>query len=78
MLYWGCDGTPFLLTMKKITAVLFHPVTILNLTFVGTLGLIQFVHTKAHLNLETDVHGHVHRALKKNPELARSACYELN
>jgi len=64
--------------MKKITAVLFHPVTILNLTFVGTLGLIQSVHTKAHLTLETDVHGHVFRALKKNPELARSACYELD
>jgi hypothetical protein len=64
--------------MKKITAVLLHPVTILNLTFVGTLGLIQFVHTKAHLTLDADVHGYVHRALKKNPELARSACYELN
>ena len=64
--------------MKKVFKVFFHPVTVLNLTFVGTLGLIQVVHTNAHLNLETDVHGHVHRALKKNPELARSACYELN
>ena len=64
--------------MKKVFEVLFHPVTVLNLTFVGSLGLIQVVHTKAHLTIETDVHGHVHRALKKNPELARSACYELN
>jgi hypothetical protein len=64
--------------MKKVLGVILHPVTILNLTFVGTLGLIQVVHTKAHLTLETDVHGHVHRALRKNPELARSACYELD
>ena len=63
--------------MKKIASVIFHPVTILNLTLVGTLGLIQLVHTKAHLTLETDVHGHVHRALQKNPEVARSTCYEL-
>ena len=64
--------------MKKIASVIFHPVTILNLLFVGTLGLIELVHTKAHHTLETDVHGHVHRALQKNPELARSACYELD
>jgi hypothetical protein len=64
--------------VKKVFEVLFHPVTVLNLTFVGSLGLIQVVHTKAHLTIETDVHGHVHRALKKNPELARSACYESN
>jgi hypothetical protein len=64
--------------VKKIASVIFHPVTVLNLLFVGTLGLIQVVHTKAHHTLETDVHGHVHRALKKNPGLARSACYELD
>lgn len=64
--------------MKRVLEVILHPVTILNLTFVGTLGLIQVVHTKAHHTLETDVHGHVHRALRKNPELARSACYELD
>ena len=64
--------------MKKITSVIFHPVTIINLLFIGTLGLIQFIHTKAHLSLETDVHGHVYRSLKKNPELARSTCYELD
>jgi len=64
--------------MKKITSVIFHPVTMLNLLVIGSLGLIQVVHTKAHLTLETDVHGHVYRALKKTPELARSACYELD
>lgn len=63
--------------MKKIASVIFHPVTIVNLTLVGTLGLIELVHTKAHLTIETDVHGHVHRALQKNPELATSTCYEL-
>ena len=64
--------------MKKIISALFHPVTILNLTICGSLGVIQFVHTMAHNTLQQDVHGHVHRALKKNPELARSACYELD
>ena len=63
--------------MKKIASVIFHPVTIVNLTLVGTLGLIELVHTKAHLTIETDVHGHVHRALQKNPELATPACYKL-
>jgi len=64
--------------VKKISSVIFHPVTAFNLCIVGVLIVIQVVHTKAHLTIETDVHGHVHRALKKNPELARSACYELN
>ena len=57
---------------------LVHPVTMVNLAIVGSLGVIQFVHTKAHLSLEQDVHGHVHRALKATPEMARSACYELD
>ena len=43
--------------MKKILYVLGHPVTMVNLSFVGMLLVIQFVHTKAHLTLETDVHG---------------------
>ena len=64
--------------MKKIFSVLIHPVTCINLTFVGTLGLIEIVHTRAHYTLEQDVHGHVHRALKENPELARPACWELD
>ena len=45
-----------------------HPVTYINLSFVGMLLVIQFVHTKAHLTLETDVHGHAYRVLKKNPK----------
>ena len=57
---------------------LFHPITILNLTICGSLGVIEFVHTRAHFTLEQDVHGHVHRALKETPEMAKSACYELD
>jgi len=53
-------------------------VTVINLLFTGSLGLIEIIHIRAHHTLSTDVHGHVHRALKKNPELARSACYELD
>jgi len=64
--------------MNNITKALVHPFTLLNLGIVGSLGIIQFVHTKAHLTLESDVHGHVHRTLKKTPEMARSACYELD
>jgi hypothetical protein len=48
-----------------------------NLSLVGMLLLIQVVHTKAHLTLETDVHGHAHRVLKKNPKLAIPSCYKL-
>ena len=58
--------------------VVFHPVTVLNLLLVGSLGMIELIHTKAHHTIEVDVHGHVHRALQKNPELARSTCYELD
>jgi len=64
--------------MKKITSVIFHPVTVINLLFVGTLGLIELIHIRAHHTLEKDVHGHVYRSLKQNPELARSACWELD
>ncbi len=63
---------------KKILDALLHPVTGLNLCFFGMLLVIQVVHTKAHLTLESDVHGHVHRTLRKKPELARSACYKLD
>ena len=57
--------------------VLFHPVTQFNLMIVLFLGVIQIVHTRAHLTMEQDVHSHVSQALKKNPELARSTCWEL-
>ena len=63
---------------KKILSILVHPVTGFNLCIVGMLLLIQVVHTKSHLDLETDIHGHVHRTLKNNPELARSTCYKLD
>jgi hypothetical protein len=63
---------------KKIFEALCHPVSMVNFTLIGMLLLIQIVHTKAHLNLERDVHGHVYRTLKKKPELARSSCYKLN
>ena len=68
----GVCGPPFF--MLKI---LFHPVTVFNLLLTGSLGVIEVIHTKAHHTLEQDVHGHVHRALQKNPELARSTCWEL-
>ena len=54
--------------MKKIADAFFHPVTVLNLLLVGSLGLIEVVHTRAHHTLEADVHGHVHQFLRKNPE----------
>ena len=63
--------------MKTLIKALVHPVTLLNLLFVGSLGVIEFLHTRAHHTLEVDVHGHVHRALQNNPELARSTCWEL-
>jgi hypothetical protein len=58
--------------------ILFHPVTTFNLLIVGSLGMIELIHIRAHHTLEQDVHGHVHRALKNNPELARSSCWELD
>ena len=64
--------------IKKVLGVVFHPVTVMNLLFVGTLGMIELIHIRAHHTLEQDVHGHIHRALKNNPELARSACWELD
>jgi hypothetical protein len=63
---------------KKILGALLHPVSMINFTLVGMLLMIQIVHTRAHLTLERDVHGHVFRTLKKKPELARSSCYKLN
>tara|TARA_B100002019_G_scaffold92439_2_gene79728 strand:- start:8138 stop:8320 length:183 start_codon:yes stop_codon:yes gene_type:complete len=54
--------------MKKIADAISHPVTVINLMLVGSLGVIEFVHTKAHRSLEADVHGHVHQFLRKHPE----------
>ncbi len=54
--------------MNKIIQVLGHPVTLFNLMLVGTLGLIEVIHTRAHHTMELDVHGHVHQYLRKHPE----------
>jgi len=64
--------------VKKIASAFVHPLTMINMLFVGTLGVIQLVHTRAHYTLDQDVHSHVTLAIKKNPELARSACWELD
>jgi hypothetical protein len=63
--------------IKTLGKVLTHPVTMVNFSLFGMLLVIQVVHTKAHLTLETDVHGHAYRVLKKNPELATSSCYKM-
>jgi hypothetical protein len=63
--------------IKTLGKVLTHPVTMVNFSLFGMLLVIQVVHTKAHLTLETDVHGHAYRVLKKNPELATSSCYKI-
>jgi len=44
--------------MKKIYEVLTHPVTYTNLLLLGSLGLIQVIHTNAHLRMKTDVHAY--------------------
>lgn len=49
--------------MKKL---LLNPVVHLILIFGGTLAMIEFVHTKAHLHYETDVHGWVKQYCNKN------------
>jgi hypothetical protein len=54
--------------VNKIIQVLGHPVTLFNLMLVGTLGLIEVIHTRAHHTMELDVHGHVHQYLRKHPE----------
>jgi len=64
--------------MKKYLRAFLNPITQINVMILGFLILVQVIHTRAHHTLETDVHGHVHRALKANPEMARSACYELD
>jgi len=55
--------------------VLGHPVTLFNLMLIGFLGLIEVIHTRAHHTLETDVHGHVHQFLRKNPDMCDKMDY---
>ena len=40
--------------MKYVT----HPLTVLNLLIVGTVGMIQVIHTRAHHKMEIDVHSY--------------------
>lgn len=35
-----------------------HPITVLNLCIVGSLGMIQVIHTHAHYKMEVDVHAY--------------------
>ena len=55
--------------MKKISSVIFHPVTMFNLLMIGCLGLIEVIHTKAHYDTEIDTHAHASQFLKKNPDM---------
>ena len=57
--------------IKQVFGVLFHPVTLINVMLVGSLGFIQAIHTKAHHDLGVDVHGHVKRYLNKHPETCK-------
>ncbi len=53
--------------MKKILEVITHPVTYSNLLIIGTLVMIEFIHTRAHYKMETDVHGYRLQYNDKNP-----------
>ena len=44
--------------MKSLIRVLTHPVTQFNLLVCGSLGMIQIIHTHAHLQMEVDVHAY--------------------
>ena len=44
--------------MKKIINAITHPLTVCNFILVGSLVLIQVVHTHAHYKMEIDVHGY--------------------
>ena len=56
---------------------LFHPLTLVNLCIVGSLGVIQAIHTHAHYKMELDVDSYVTAFLKNNPEFLESKCYDL-
>ena len=62
----GCDGAPFF--VSKILGAILHPVTTLNLFLLGSLGVIQLIHTHAHHKMDMDVHSHVRQFCKKNIE----------
>ncbi len=54
----------FFIVMKYLT----HPLTVMNLCLVGSLLLIQIVHTRAHHRMEMDVHAYC----KQNMEYQQS------
>ena len=54
----------FFIVMKYLT----HPLTVMNLCLVGSLLLIQIVHTRAHHRMEMDVHAYC----KNNMEYQQS------
>ena len=67
----GDFGPPFF--MKY----LFHPLTLMNLTIFGSMGLIQAIHTHAHYKMNLDVDSYVTAFIKKNPEFLERKCYEV-
>lgn len=64
--------------MKYFKKVFSHPSTHFNLVIVGSLIIIQFLHTRAHYTMEYDADAHVRRTLSKNPELIKRICYSLD
>ena len=54
--------------MKKIINAITHPLTVCNSILVGSLVLIQVVHTHAHYKMEIDVHAYC----KQNMEYQES------
>ena len=62
----GRDGAPFF--VSKILGAILHPVTVLNLCLLGSLGVIELIHTHAHHKMDMDVHSHVRQFCKKNIE----------
>lgn len=56
----------------KLLSVLKHPVTQFNLIVLGSLGLIQIIHTHAHYKMEMDVHAYC----KQNAEWVESQSTE--
>ena len=42
----------------KYLRYLGHPLTVMNLCLVGSVGMIQVIHTRAHHKMEIDVHAY--------------------
>ncbi len=47
---------------KLASNTVFHMTVLIG----GSLGLIEFIHTRAHHSIEVDVHGYVQQYCKKN------------